>query len=329
MSGVSTIEAVAERLAVLLTAGGMELGDPEGSGLAFEPCVGVRPLARGAPPPEVWAVDGGQATIADARCLQVVVVRAARTRFAGGVTVYEEQEDLTAAVCGGEEARAAVEALGLGVAPDASLDGVAHLLRDGREWLALERCVEEAQPGALVLADGDLVPDWRIPAGRVASLFARARERGVLLAGVTKHSSLTRGGAPLLAQLEREAAAALGDRATWWAPVARSRPDLDPPGGLQVVAARLDPDAPYSFRCDLVSWTDPEELLGAISAVADDAAFPGYPYPLSVADRLAACPGWLRDEARLALDEHLDRAGVPAELRELAFADRHQLMERA
>lgn len=326
---MTTIEAAAERVAVLLTAGGMALSDPEGGDLAFEPSVVVRPLVRGTAPPEVWAVDGGQAVVADARCLQVVVVRAARTRFAGGQTVVEEQGELLAAVCGGEEARRAVEALGLEVAPDASLEGVAHLLRDGQEWRALERCVEEADEGGLILADGDLVPDWRIPAHRVAATLARARERGVVLAGVTKHSSLARGGGPLLAQLEREAAEALGARAMWWAAVARSRPDLDPPGGLRVVAARLDPDAPYSFRVDLVSWADPEATLGALSALADDAAFPGYPYPLSVADRLAACPGWLRDEVRADLDQHLDRAGVPEALRDLAFADRHQLMERA
>lgn len=324
-----TIEDVARRVADLLTAGGMQLADPAGGDLVFESVVEVRPLARGTAPVDVWAVDGGQAVVADARCLQVVVVRAARTRFWGGVTVLEEPGELVAAICGGAEARSAVDALGLDVAPDASLEGVAHLLRDGREWLALERCVEEADPGGLVLADGDLVPDWRIPAHRVAAVLARARERGVWVAGVTKHSSLARGGAPLLAQLEREAAAALGSRAMWWAPVARARRDLDPPEGLRVVAARLDPDAPYSFRVDLPSWVEPEAALGAISALSDDAAFPGYPYPLSVADRLAACPGWLREEVRADFDEHLDRAGVPAELRDLAFADRHRLMERA
>jgi hypothetical protein len=70
-------------------------------------------------------------------------------------------------------------------------------------------------------------------------------------------------------------------------------------------------------------------VLGQLSALADDAAFPGYPYPLSVADRLAACPGWLRDDVRSRLSEYLDRAGVPAEVQERAFADRHRLMERS
>src|SRR5581483_6349376 len=98
---------------------------------------------------------------------------------------------------------------------------------------------------------------------------------------------LSRGGAPLLGQLEREAEAAFGERALWWVPVARTRtPELQ----LQVVAARMDADARFSFRVDLPAAVDPEAVLPRLAALCDDAAFPGYPYPLTVADRLAACP---------------------------------------
>ena len=191
------------------------------------------------------------------------------------------------------------------------------------------RRVEEAEPGAVVLVDGDLQPDWRIPSDEMARLLDRAAGREVLLAGVTKHSSLARGGAPLLGQLEIEAGVhpALGPRALWWARLGRTRPDVG--YGLQVVAARLDRDARFAFRVDLPAEADPEQALAAVAAVSDDAAFPGYPYPLTVADRLAACPRWLREEAWLEVDDALDRAGVPPEVRERAFADRHRLMERA
>jgi hypothetical protein len=134
----------------------------------------------------------------------------------------------------------------------------------------------------------------------------------------------------LLGQLEMEAAARFGPRAQWWAPVARTRADVagGSEAGLQVVVARLDPDARFAFRVDLPAGVDAAAALGALSALADDAAFPGYPYPLAVADRLAACPGWLRHEVRLQLDDLFDREGVPLEVRERAFADRHDLMER-
>jgi hypothetical protein len=95
-----------------------------------------------------------------------------------------------------------------------------------------------------------------------------------------------------------------------------------------VLVARLDPDAPYAFRVDLPAGTDAPAALGALSALCDDAAFPGYPYPLTVADRLAACPGWLRDDLWDQVEDLLDRAGVPGEVRDRAFADRHRMMER-
>ncbi len=322
----ASLLVAAERLAVLLSGGPVSpVTDPEGSDLVFEAVVEPRPLSRGAAPCEVWAIDGGQATVADARCVQVLVTRAARVRFVGGESTLEDEGELRAWLVGAGEERVAAATLGLGVAPDAAVD--VNLLRDVGEWQATARTVEEAAPGALVLVDGDLRPDLRVPPSTVTAILDRAAQRGVQVAAVTKHSSLARGAAPLLGHLELEAAARLGARATWWAPVARTRPGsgLD----LQVVAARLDPDARFAFRVDLPAGADPEAVLGALAAVCDDAAVPGYPYPLAVADRLAACPSWLRHDVRLDLDDHLDLAGVPLEVRERAFADRHALMERA
>ncbi|MBA3652774.1 MAG: DNA double-strand break repair nuclease NurA [Actinobacteria bacterium] len=301
------MQEVAEKLARVLNGGGDALADPTGSDLLFEAVVHLRPLRRTQAPADVWAVDGGQALIADARCLQVVVTRAARVRYRDGGCVLEDDGELVAELL---------------------TDGsVINLLRDKGEWDAVERCLAEAERGALILIDGDLQPDWRIPSTFLAGLLDRAAAAGVTLASVTKHSSLSRGGAPLLGHLEREAHELFGARATWWAPIARTRPDLAI--DIQVVAACLDPDAPFSFRIDLPGNVEPEPVLGAISALCDDAAFPGYPYPLTVADRLAACPGWLRAEAAGDLDDALAALGVTEDVRRRAFSDRHRLMERA
>jgi hypothetical protein len=325
----TTLETAAERLAALLTGGGGGLADPGAADLEFEPTVILRPLALGPVPADVWAVDGGQALVADARCVQLVVTRAARVRFRDGGCVLEDDGELQAHLLGGNDNRmAALLNLPL-VSSESSVD--INLLRDHGEWEAVGRTVEEAEPGAIVLIDGDLQPDWRIQSSHLAELLARAAERDVTLVGITKHSSLSRGGAPLLGQLEREAESAFGPRARWWAPIARTRTELRPDlgAGLQVVAARLDPDAPFAFRVDLPAEANPGDMLGRIAAISDDAGFPGYPYPLTVADRLAACPSWLRQEVRMQLDSLFDEAGVPLDVRERAFADRHNLMERA
>lgn len=320
----TSLATAAHRLAALLTGPAGALSDPAGRDLVFEAGIRPRPLARADVPGEVWAVDGGQALVADARCLQLVVTRAARVRLQAG-RCEEIEGDLQARLVGCGEERAVAAELGLEIAVTAEVD--LNLLRDREEWVAVEQCVAEAERGALVLVDGDLVPDWRIPSRWLRGVFERAHAKGVTLAGVTKRSSLARGGAPLIGQLEIEAEALLGPRVMWWTPVARTRPDVD--AGIQVVAARLDPDARFAFRVDVPGGLDPEPVLSALSALCDDAAFPGYPYPLAVADRVAACPGWLRQEAWLEVEGHLDRSGVPYEVRERAFADRHGLLERA
>jgi len=322
---LSPLDVAAGRLAVLLTAGGGGMSDPTGVGLEFESEVQLRPLVRAdSAPADVWAVDGGQAVVADARCVQLLVVRAARARFCGGKCVLEDEGELRAHLLGGGEAAAARASLGLDVGPHTAVD--ANLLRDRWEWEAVERSMAEADPGALVLVDGDLQPDWRIPSTYVAGLLASAAERSVTLVGVTKRSSLARGGAPLLGQLEMEGQN-MGPRTMWWAPVAHTRSDLG--YGLQIVAARLDPDARFAFRVDLPAEADPAAVLGALSTLCDDAAFVGYPYPLTVADRLASCPPWVRNDLWRQVDECFDAAGVPLDVRDRAFADRHDLMERA
>lgn len=326
-----TLAEAAERLAHLLSGGesSNELSDATNSDLEFLDRVELQPLERGTAPADCWAVDGGQALVADARCLQVAVTRAARCRWQGGRCTVEDEGELRAHLLagarGGAEGRRSLAELASPVAPDVTVD--LNLLRDWSEWQLVARCIEEADQGALLLVDGDLQPDWRVPARWLASTLQRASERGVALAGVTKHSSLARGGAPLVGQLELEAVAAFGPRACWWAPIAQSRSEVGP--GLLVTVARLDPDARFAFRVDLPADADPAALLGHLSALSDDAAFPGYPYPLSIADRLAACPGWLRAEVLDELDRALELTGVPEEVRERAFADRHGLMERA
>jgi hypothetical protein len=157
-------------------------------------------------------------------------------------------------------------------------------------------------------------------------IFDAATDRGVTMVGVTKHTSLSWGGAPLLGVLEGLAASELEPRSMWWAPVGRSSPSAGP--GVQVVVARLDPDARFAFRIDLPGDVDAPTALSSLSALCDDAAFPGYPYPLSSADRLAACPSWVRDEVWSRIDGIFDRSGVPLDVRERAFTDRHRLMER-
>lgn len=321
----TNLRSVAERLAGLLVAGQGEPASEEEPFLEFDPGIGPRQLGRTGAPEDVWAVDGGQALVADARCLQVYVTRAARVRFRGGQTVALDEGELRPCLLGGAEGRQVVERLGLGLRQDTVVD--VNLVRDRWEWDAVARSVEEIDPGGFVLVDGDLQADWRLPPDLVGAILERAAERDVTVVAVTKHSSLSAGGAPLIGRLELQAEEALGPGAMWWTPVARARAD-QVGYDFQVVAGRLDPAAPFAFRVDIPGAIDPEEALGSLAALCNDAAFPGYPYPLSAADRIAGCAPWLRREVGLDLDDLLAGLGVSPAVRERAFTDRHRLMER-
>ncbi|TMK83890.1 MAG: hypothetical protein E6G57_15415, partial [Actinobacteria bacterium] len=64
-----SLQHAAARLAELLTGRVAALSDPSGRDLVFEATIEIRPLDRRPAPADVWAVDGGQCVVADARCV--------------------------------------------------------------------------------------------------------------------------------------------------------------------------------------------------------------------------------------------------------------------
>src|SRR4051794_10687832 len=155
----SSLQVAVERLASLLTGGGTGLADPAGSRLEFESEIVLRPLERAVlAPAEVWAVDGGQAVVADARCLQLVVARAARVRYRLGACDVEDEGDLRAWLLGGDEDGAVAAGLGLGIAADAAVD--LNLLRDVEEWRGGDRGGGGGGAGGLGPGGGGAPARW-------------------------------------------------------------------------------------------------------------------------------------------------------------------------
>ena len=198
-----SVDTAAMRLAELLSAGGSGTRDPRGRDMVYESVLAPRPLERTAHAGPVTAVDGGQALVADARCLQVYVTRWATAGWDADGVLTQRIGPLEAHILGlGEERRALAE-IRAPVDPECSVD--VNLLRDWAEWSAVAATVAGAAPGTLVLVDGDLQPDWRIRSSWLADLLALAGDRQVQLVGVTKHTSLSWGTMPLLAYVERMA----------------------------------------------------------------------------------------------------------------------------
>ncbi|MEX0990897.1 MAG: DNA double-strand break repair nuclease NurA [Actinomycetota bacterium] len=287
-----------------------------------------------ADPGTVWAIDGGSCLVADARSFQVAAYRAARVRFAGGVTALVEAPALELVAASRDRmpeiARRELTEL-CGEEPERLPDipRPVDALREWAEWRATLRTVREAEAGDLVLVDGSLHGGPLVPPAVVRRVHREADERGVSLAGVVKASTLYWGrNAPLVTLLKRR-----GDREVGlqcWA----ARISTDPVFGRlyvgDIFVAHLAPTAPHAFRVDLAEGPEsPQVVLGRLAGLSRDPAFVGYPYPLARAHQAARVTGFAVVDVRRAFRESLSRHGMSEDDVELLFQDFHEVLNRS
>lgn len=286
-----------------------------------------------AEPGTVWAVDGGSCVVADGRSFQVAAYRAARVRFAGGLTEVVERPTLTVRAVSPEEMQAVARTILTelcGQEPERlpEMPRPVDALREWAEWAEVARTIRDAAAGDLVLVDGSLHGGPLVPQVVVRRVHDEAVERGVSLAGVVKASTLFWGrNAPLVTLVKRRGDRELG-HATWAA-----RISTDPVFGRlyvgDIFVAHLAPTASYAFRVDVASGPAPaSEVLGRLAGLADDAAFVGYPYPLARAHQTARVTGYDVVDVRRAFRDALGRRGMSQDDVEVLFQDFHEVLNR-
>jgi NurA domain-containing protein len=294
----------------------------------------LTPLAAAPDAGTVWAVDGGSCTVADGRSFQVCAYRVARVRFSGGATDLIEAAPLTLRAVSPEEmvglASAALTEL-CGEAPDRlpDLPRPVDALREWAEWGAVLSTIREAAPGDLVLVDGSLHGGPLVPSRVVRTAHDEAVDRGVVLAGVVKASTLYWGRhVPLVGLLKRRGDREIGPSA-WVA-----RISTDPAFGRlyvgDIFVAHLAASAPYAFRVDVARGPgSPDHVLARLAALAGDPAFPGYPYPLARAHAAARITGYAVADVRRAFRSALGRHGLGEDDIEGLFEDYHVVLNRS
>jgi hypothetical protein len=285
-------------------------------------------------PGAVWAVDGGSCVLADGRSFQVAAYRPARVRFAGGVTERVEAPPLEVRALSRDEMtrihRRELEAMGASL-PETTPDipRPVDFLRECREWTEVRRTVRDADRGDVVLVDGSLHGGPFIPPGFVRAVHTEAVERGVILAGVVKASTLFWGrNAPLVTLLKRR-----GDRERGLVPWA-ARISMDPAFARlyvgEIYVAHLAPTAPHAFRVDVARGTaSPEVALARLAGCSLDPAFVGYPYPLARAHQAARVSGYAVADLRRGFREALSRRGMGEDDIQTLFQDFHEVLNRS
>jgi hypothetical protein len=282
----------------------------------------------------VWAVDGGSCLLADARSFQVAGYRASRVRFRGGLTDLVQTPPLTvraisAAEVGAIARQVLTELCGTEPERIPELPRPVDALREWAEWAEVHRTIADAAPGDLVLIDGSLHGGPLVPPQVVRRAHEHAVAKEVALAGVVKASTLFWGrNAPLVTLLKRR-----GDREVGHVPWA-ARISTDPVFGRlyvgDIFVAHLAGTASHAFRVDVARGpATAEEVLSRVCGVADDPAFPGYPYPLARAHQAARVTGYAVADLRRVFRDALSRQGMSEDDIEVLFQDFHDILNRS
>lgn len=255
-----------------------------------------QPIAVAPEPPRCVAVDGSSAVLVDNGTAWVVAFRAAAVRWPGEPQP-EPHPQVVATVP--SEAQAVVDAryarAGLPEPAARSADAFADTLRSLAELEEALAAVAEMPPRGLLLVDGALAGLPEVPAAMAARLAEACRARGVRIAGVAKRSGIERGSLPLIPALIAQAAAR-GVPGPW---------SVEAEPGVHI--AKLHGAAQHAFRID-----GPADLLPELAALARDAVYTGYPYPLAVAHNRVALTGPHVRELKAGLDLELRKRGAAA-----------------
>ncbi len=223
---------------------------------------------------------------------------------------------------------------GGGRADISALGGVA---RRFAEWRLLQQVARhELDGGDLLLRDGTLAPFLSHELAHMGAALEVAQERNIDLVAVAKTCQvLTTTGLPLVSAMTHAAAEA-GARPPWvYAPLLRNR---NPDHPAAVVGARLHPSSRYTFRVEVANRSEHRQalsherivaVLSPLAAVSGDLAFPGYPYPLVVADREGRVEERERGLVRAMARTHLVGHGQWQEFEpDLRAIDAHDRLDR-
>lgn len=167
----------------------------------------------------------------------------------------------------------------------ATPSAVADAVRTFAEFSLAQELCKDLRSGDLLVRDGDLMPTQTYANQYVDELKRAAMQRGVLLCGLSKTTTvLTDAGNSAAAALQRIAPAGM------WL--------YQPPGSL-ISFVKLHAKSNYVFRLDTVQAEHARVIACALASQATDPVFLGYPYGLIEADQFAQVAG--NEAAKLKL----------------------------
>jgi hypothetical protein len=215
----------------------------------------------------------------------------------------------------------------------ADIGHVASVARRFAEWELAKHVIEdELDRGDLIVHDGSLQTSVTNEQTYMARALEAARAKGVVLAGISKTSTLfTTTGLSLLGAVQK-LAEDHGVKGPWCLPIAKVA-NLQHNAFIYVV--KLHENANYVFRFEIYGdqarRMGDEDLCSVTSALVSnskDISFPGYPYGLVDADSFARVSGDEIDAYRVPLMSEISRLGKWKKIsRHICSGDAHSVLD--
>jgi len=269
-------------------------------------------------------IDGGNAELLAAPDFSVHFVRVACCMFDKNKRAESRQRSFyVLATAKAEEGRAGrgkiqytAETFGDNVlAEDLCFDADDETLREGRKafsisklggigrrfaelTLAAEMC-KTLEAGSVIVLDGSLEAVVTGEEKLLAELYAAAEKKNILVTALAKTTALLSDtGSSFSAALNE-----LGPEGSWYYhPVAEIKSSSYM---AEMFFTRLHPNSERVFRVELYkkqkAIADFGKLFGMLAANSRDMSFPGYPYGLIMADRLARVPNNEKEQLAMQL----------------------------
>lgn len=163
---------------------------------------------------------------------------------------------------------------------------IGNIYRRLAEIEMAKEAVKKLSANDFIVLDGDLHAKVAGEQAALDALYNAADEKKVVVAALAKTSDwVTNTGYPVIAAINR--LAGQQDETTWvYAPLAENRNELHK---AELFIAKLIGSSKHSFRVDIHSSADPNELFSMLKMNSSDPSFPGYPYGLLEAHLFAKC----------------------------------------
>jgi len=216
----------------------------------------------------------------------------------------------------------------------AQIDSVSNSSRTFAEWsLARHLIDEELEEGDILVRDGTLQTIVTNESKYANRAYSAAMKKGVIFTGLSKTSSLfTTTGYPLLSSINELAEGTPFKDGSWYYhPIVKI---THPDHRAEMFAVKLHDTSEYVFRFEILrdqfqdmSLKEIESVIGALAVNARDIGFPGYPYGLVEADRVARITGHERDSHEVQFMSAAASAGIwNVLLRHVKCVDAHSIL---